>query len=660
MANKGTEIQIGDGSLHIGDRVVYPNQGICRITGVEVKQIAGRDWEVVTLSREEDGATVMVPRAKVMGIGLRKVASVAAIDDMFDQLAAPGDDPQLDWKVRHRENADRMTGGGLQGTLDVLKGLHALSRVRPLPQKERELYDSARHLLVGEIAAATNLPLHVAEDNLDYALWPPPGMKRKGRPLQPAALGVPDSSGPARAAARAGDDGMEDEVPFGDEVEVEGDGETKAVKAADQNESEIADESETKDLVRQRAMRVTAEEEEPEALDELAEDALEAAREEGGEPVCEGQAGRRAQARGEEARQENRGQEAGEETRPEGQAMIRLVTLSEFPSEVLEHVARRLHAAYGMGCEIEGEAELPESALADDQESYQAPKLLEEIDDDTQLYADDKIVYLTNVPLAAPEGPMGKGPMTGFPQFGGGRAVVTSHGLGAKGELPLDVGLAKRAAHHVGHLWELHHCFDPRCARPRCCSTSPCPCACRGTATGPRRRRRCGCAPGPPTPSSSGRPGRSGRACSSGRCRCAPRRTCARRTIPASSGCGFWRCPACRSPTWRAHARRCASGVPPRATRCISAPCRCSRGSCTARACSRSSPARSRSTRSTTCRASARFCASAGPPIPGGFRPAARAGSCTCAPASSASARTRAFAARCAWTCRSTARRSRR
>src|SRR3954471_1500774 len=91
MAHKGPEIQIGDGSLHVGDRVVYPNQGICRITGVEVKQIAGRDWEVVTLSREEDGATVMVPRAKVMGIGLRKVASVAAIDDMFDQLAAPGD-----------------------------------------------------------------------------------------------------------------------------------------------------------------------------------------------------------------------------------------------------------------------------------------------------------------------------------------------------------------------------------------------------------------------------------------------------------------------------------------------------------------------------------------------------------------------------------------
>jgi CarD family transcriptional regulator len=280
MANKSTEIQIGDGSLHIGDRVVYPNQGICRITGVEVKQIAGRDWEVVTLSREEDGATVMVPRAKVMGIGLRKVASVALIDDMFDQLAAPGDDPQLDWKVRHRENADRMTGGGLQGTLDVLKGLHALSRVRPLPQKERELYDSARHLLVGEIAAAMNLALHVAEDNLDYALWPPPGMKRKGRPLQPAALAVPASSvGVARPATRAGDDEMEDEADFGEEAEAVGDGEPKAAKVADEDESDIADPSETKDLVRQRAMRVTAGEDEPEPLDVLAEEALEATHE---------------------------------------------------------------------------------------------------------------------------------------------------------------------------------------------------------------------------------------------------------------------------------------------------------------------------------------------------------------------------------------------
>ncbi|GAC1338719.1 MAG: hypothetical protein NVSMB23_06780 [Myxococcales bacterium] len=234
MANPGApEIPIGDGSLHVGDRVVYPNQGICRITGVETKQIAGQNWEVVTLSREEDGATVMVPRGKVMGIGLRKVANVDAIEEVFDYLASPTDDPQLDWKVRHRENADKMTGGGLFGTAEVLKGLHALSRVRPLPQKERELYDSARHLIVGEIAAAMGIPVTIAENNLDYALFPPPGMKRKGKELLPAA--IPATSGAVRAAG-------EDDLGFDDEgQEDEGESAVAGAKPAAGGKGKVAD-----------------------------------------------------------------------------------------------------------------------------------------------------------------------------------------------------------------------------------------------------------------------------------------------------------------------------------------------------------------------------------------------------------------------------------
>jgi CarD family transcriptional regulator len=233
MTTKGNEIQIGDGSLRVGDRVVYPNQGICRITGVEVKEIAGQRWEMVSLAREEGGATVMVPRAKVMTIGLRKVATKEIIDEVFDYLASPTDDPQLDWKVRHRENADKMTGGGLFGTAEVLKGLHALTRVRPLPQKERELYDSARHLLVSEIAAACNIPLHTAEDNLDYALFPPPGMKRKGVELK---LTVPGVAVPMKPL-RGGDD---EDLGFDDDAEEE----TAAAPAA-KGDSDQADNDDT-------------------------------------------------------------------------------------------------------------------------------------------------------------------------------------------------------------------------------------------------------------------------------------------------------------------------------------------------------------------------------------------------------------------------------
>src|ERR671926_618794 len=177
MATKTQEPVIGDGTLHIGDRVVYPNQGVCRITGVETKDIAGQRLEFVRMEREEDGAAVMVPRGKVPTIGLRKVASGDQIEGVFHYLAAQYDDPELDWKVRHRDNADRLIAGGVLGVAEVVKGLHSLSRIRPLPAKEREQYDNARHLLVHEVAVSLAVPPALAEDYVDYARMPPEGVK---------------------------------------------------------------------------------------------------------------------------------------------------------------------------------------------------------------------------------------------------------------------------------------------------------------------------------------------------------------------------------------------------------------------------------------------------------------------------------------------------
>jgi CarD family transcriptional regulator len=191
------------GDLDPGDRVVYPNQGVCRITGVETKDIAGQRLEFVRMEREEDGAAVMVPKGKVPSIGLRKVASGDQIEGVFHYLAAQYDDPELDWKVRHRDNADRLIAGGVLGVAEVVKGLHALSRIRPLPTKEREQYDNARHLLVHEVAVSLAVPPALAEDYIDYALMPPAGVTFK---LKPPPKPVELPSRPRRRPTRTTDE----------------------------------------------------------------------------------------------------------------------------------------------------------------------------------------------------------------------------------------------------------------------------------------------------------------------------------------------------------------------------------------------------------------------------------------------------------------------
>jgi CarD family transcriptional regulator len=250
-----TGISIGGSPVSVGERVVYPNGGICRVRGLEQKHIAGRDWRMLVLEREEDRARVMVPEEKVGTIGLRKVASAEDIRLLFDFFVSSSVDPELDWKIRHKENVGRLVAGGLLDTAQVLKGLHALSRLRPLPQREREMYDSARHQLVREIAAALSVPPAVAENNIDYALTPPPGSGRtapKDAPIDLKALrkvlgGRKISVGGAELdleedGDEAGSDGEEGGDLFGDlgAGEAEGEGIEETAVAGNEDTEEPA------------------------------------------------------------------------------------------------------------------------------------------------------------------------------------------------------------------------------------------------------------------------------------------------------------------------------------------------------------------------------------------------------------------------------------
>ena len=182
---------IAESDLKVGDRVVYANQGVCRVVGTTEMEIAGQRQEFIKLSREDDQATVMVPKGRLDKVGLRRVADASDLKKVFAYLAAPVEGPELDWKVRHRSHGERMSEGGLMGLAQVVKTLTTLADLRPLPPKERELYDNARHLLISEVAAAAALPDASAEDAVDLALFPP-GQERKKPPL---AVALPSEEG---------------------------------------------------------------------------------------------------------------------------------------------------------------------------------------------------------------------------------------------------------------------------------------------------------------------------------------------------------------------------------------------------------------------------------------------------------------------------------
>jgi predicted Zn-dependent protease len=139
--------------------------------------------------------------------------------------------------------------------------------------------------------------------------------------------------------------------------------------------------------------------------------------------------------------------------------LIRLVTLDPFDDELLHKLTRLLFQAFGLGCEYVGEVGMPEEARKGD--ALDAVLLVTHASA-VRSFADDKVVYLTSRKLLPRELPSGAAPTAGFSQYSGERAVITSHGLPTGDALLKRVG--KQAIHDVGHLWDLHHCLDPRCA----------------------------------------------------------------------------------------------------------------------------------------------------------------------------------------------------
>jgi len=147
--------------------------------------------------------------------------------------------------------------------------------------------------------------------------------------------------------------------------------------------------------------------------------------------------------------------------------VIRIVTLEPFDQGDIAALSKTLYTAFGLGTEYAGERPLPPEAEGDDGR-YDAVKLVAEVNP-IKTFADDKVLYLTSAALALQAGPLGEPPCWGFAQYGGEKAVVSTSRFPERGVTEASIEawrkrLAREAIHAIGHMWDLHHCYDARCA----------------------------------------------------------------------------------------------------------------------------------------------------------------------------------------------------
>ncbi|MFT5430779.1 MAG: CarD family transcriptional regulator [Myxococcota bacterium] len=153
----------------IGDKAVYPAQGVAEITGIETRDICGNQEVFYVLKVLDTEKKIMVPLSKVTSVGLREVIQLAAVEDVYDVLRERNRpiDTQT-WNRRYRKYVEKIKTGSVFDVAEVLRDLYLTKYDKPLSCREREMLDMARRLLVKELSIASNSDeekvTHVLED----------------------------------------------------------------------------------------------------------------------------------------------------------------------------------------------------------------------------------------------------------------------------------------------------------------------------------------------------------------------------------------------------------------------------------------------------------------------------------------------------------------
>ncbi len=157
-------------TFQIGDKVVYPNQGVGTIENISTRSFGTVFERFYLLRFGYNSVTVLVPFSNAANIGLRRVTKNREISRVLSYLANGSCIVNPDWKVRFKDNTEKMQSGSLLRAAEVFKGLLQIHLEKPLSFREKKMLERARHMLVSEISIARNVPEITAVNLLQRAL----------------------------------------------------------------------------------------------------------------------------------------------------------------------------------------------------------------------------------------------------------------------------------------------------------------------------------------------------------------------------------------------------------------------------------------------------------------------------------------------------------
>ena len=180
-ANKKTTQRQG---FKTNEFIVYPAHGVGQILAIEEQEVAGAKLELFVINFVKDKMTLRVPTAKIVSVGMRKLAEPPVVKRALDTLKGRARIKRTMWSRRAQEYEAKINSGDIVAIAEVVRDLYRSETQPEQSYSERQLYEAAVDRLSREIAAVQRVTETEAIKEIEAALAK--GPRRGPKPAEEA------------------------------------------------------------------------------------------------------------------------------------------------------------------------------------------------------------------------------------------------------------------------------------------------------------------------------------------------------------------------------------------------------------------------------------------------------------------------------------------
>lgn len=155
----------------IGDKVVYPMQGIGIIDRIEDKIFSGKNREYIIVKILSNNLEIMIPSDTISNSNLRKITDNSTLEDVLFDLTTKNNNLEgISAKERYQNNMAKIKSGSLKDSAEVVYDLILMNKEKSLNTSEKQLFNTAHKFLVQEVCFIKNISETEATDFLNLNL----------------------------------------------------------------------------------------------------------------------------------------------------------------------------------------------------------------------------------------------------------------------------------------------------------------------------------------------------------------------------------------------------------------------------------------------------------------------------------------------------------